>query len=413
MALTTLGTLWSWGNNTGGQLGLSNTTNRSSPVQVGTLSLWTQVIGGTENTIAIQTPGTLWAWGFNNAGQLGLNDTVNRSSPVQVGTLSTWTRIAAGDGFSSARQNTGTLWSWGTNSFGRLGLNTSTNYSSPVRLVGSLTGTWNQVSSNGSLSSMAIISPGSLWAWGNNSFGQLGIGPVGFNAQFAPQQAVGQFTTWTQVSMGATHAAGIQTPGTLWLWGSNSFGQLGTNTTSFISVVSPVQVGALSVWTLVSSGNEFTSAIQRNGTLWAWGRNNFGQLGLSDTANRSSPVQVGVLNSWTQLSCGYRSMSAVQSNGTLWSWGNNSWGQLGLNDVTHRSSPVQVGALSVWTQIACGYFNAFAVTSLGTLWAWGVNSFGQLGLSNTTHRSSPVQVGSLSTWTVISPSFLNTAGIFY
>jgi hypothetical protein len=106
-------------------------------------------------------------------------------------------------------------------------------------------------------------------------------------------------------------------------------------------------------------------------------------------------------------------MSAIQSNGTLWSWGNNSWGQLGLNDVTHRSSPVQVGALSVWTQIACGYFNAFAVTSLGTLWSWGINSFGQLGSSNTTHRSSPVQVGALSTWTVISPSVLNTAGIFY
>jgi len=94
------GELWSWGNNPFGQLGLGNTSGRSSPVQVGALTAWSQVASGSSSSFAIITDGTMWSWGRNSEGRLGLGDTVDRSSPVQVGALTAWSQVSAGDNFS-------------------------------------------------------------------------------------------------------------------------------------------------------------------------------------------------------------------------------------------------------------------------------------------------------------------------
>jgi len=240
-------------------------------------------------------------WGYNAFGQLGTNNTSNYSTPIQVGTLSTWIQVSTGFGYATtAIQSPGTLWSWGSGALGQLGNNSTTNFSSPVQ-VGALN-YWTQTSC-GYYSTAAILSPGTLWVWGNNSFGQLGLGDVTHRS--SPVQ-VGALNVWTQVSSGPTqNMAAIQSNGTLWTWGNNSFGQLGLNTTTLSAISSPVQVGSLSTWTQVNNGNTFTTAIQSNGTLWAWGLNTYGQLGQNDITNRSSPVQVGSLTTWTRISNGY------------------------------------------------------------------------------------------------------------
>ena len=146
-------------------------------------------------------------------------------------------------------------------------------------------------------------------------------------------------------------------------------------------------------------------------TLWAWGYNNYGQLGLGDVTNRSSPVQVGALTTWSSVAGGQLHTTALKTDGTLWTWGYNPYGQLGLGDTVNRSSPVQVGALTTWSSVAAGLLHTTALKTDGTLWAWGYNHYGQLGLGDTTDRSSPVQVGALTTWSSVADGEYHTTAI--
>jgi alpha-tubulin suppressor-like RCC1 family protein len=122
-------------------------------------------------------------------------------------------------------------------------------------------------------------------------------------------------------------------------------------------------VGALTTWYQIASGggNDFTIATKTDGALWSWGKNNYGQLGLGGTANRSSPVQVGALTTWSKIASGNAHSLAIKTDGTLWSWGYNGQGRLGLNDTANRNSPVQVGALTTWSRINCGTSHSFAL----------------------------------------------------
>jgi alpha-tubulin suppressor-like RCC1 family protein len=338
------------GSNNNGQLGLGNTIGRSSPVQVGALTNWSNVSLSQSHVLAVNNEGALYAWGENNNGQLGLGNTVNRSSPVQVGALTNWSGAAAGGvaqagiGVQSAAIKTdGTLWSWGANNDGRLGLNDTVYRSSPVQ--------------------------------------------------------VGALTNWSQISVGGgngRHVLSIKTDGTMWSWGRNHYGQLGLGNT--INRSSPVQIGALTNWAAISAGDQMSLAIKSDGTMWVWGENGFGALGLNDSANRSSPVQVGALTNWVNASSGARQTGAINLSGALWTWGVGSYGGLGLGNTVNRSSPVQVGALTNWAKISVGSQWMAAIKTDGTLWGWGNNSNGQIGLNDTDSRSSPVQIGALTSW---------------
>ena len=405
LAIQTNGTLWAWGNNSFGQLGLSDQTNRSSPVQIGSLSVWTQISGGANFSYAIQSNGTLWSWGNNSFGQLGLSDQTHRSSPAQIGALSTWVQVAAGNRHVMLIQSNGTLWACGYNSSGQLGLNDTVTRFSPVQ-VGALS-IWARVSS-GSNHSMAITSQGTLWSWGDNGSGQLGLNTNTIPSISSPAQ-VGSLSVWSQVASGDKFNLLLQNTGTLWSCGYNLQGQLGLNTT-LGGVSSLVQIGSFSIWSQVACGQFHSLAITSLGTLWAWGNNNNGQLGIN-TVTQSSPLQVGTLSIWTRISCGYATTAVLANTGQLNAFGNNSFGQLGLNTLTNFSSPIQVGS-TPWSQISCakGYQTA-AIQSNGTLWMWGNNNFGQLGLSDTTNRSSPVQVGTISFWSQVSSGSSHTAAI--
>src|SRR5579872_4197543 len=165
---------------------------------------------------------------------------------------------------------------------------------------------------------------------------------------------------------------------TLWAWGYNGYGQLGDGTST--DHHSPEQIGTDANWAQVSAGGlNFTVAIKTEGTLWAWGFNNDGELGDGTTTGRDSPEQIGTDTNWAQVSAGDSDTLAVRTDGSLWGWGFNGNGQLGDGTTTGRNSPEQVGTDINWAQVSAGYSHTLAIKTDGTLWAWGFNGDGELG----------------------------------
>lgn len=204
---------------------------------------------------------------------------------------------------------------------------------------------------------------------------------------------------------------GIRYDGTMWSWGANGTGSLGINSTAHKS--SPTQIGSDTTWQKVRAGREHALALKTDGTLWSWGKNNFGQLGDSSTTNRSSPVQIpaSTSNTWTDISAGADYNIGLQSNGTVWTWGENTYGQLADGTTTTRSSPVQVGALTSWSKIFAGLSTSYFINTSSQLWSCGNNLYGIIGDSTTTNRSSPVQIGSENNWIDIYTTGTTTYGL--
>jgi alpha-tubulin suppressor-like RCC1 family protein len=352
-------TLFSWGNNGFGALGLGNITYYSSPKQVGSLTNWLNLTGGQYLSIATKSDGTLWTWGRGQSGQLGLGNTTDYSSPKQVGSLTNWNSISTARFAVLATKTDGTLWSWGNNYVGSLGLGNTTYYSSPKQ-VGALT-TWLRVAMSGYGTSYAITTSGALYSWGSNFYGELGRGTSGGGTNTSSPVQIGALTNWLNIACGRYSALSVKTDGTLWTWGLNNWGQLGLgNTTNYSS---PKQIGALTAWSKTSGCGTFAFSIKTDGTLWSWGRGLHGSLGLGNTTNYSSPKQVGALTNWSKLNIGSTSTGAIASiktDGTLWVWGNNAYGQLGLNNLTYYSSPKQLGSLTTWAQAAVGQYHILA-----------------------------------------------------
>ena len=373
--------------------------------------------------ISISVGTQLWAWGRNlnqvsntaYTGVMGDSTTINKSSPVQTVGASTWSSISINAANSLGIKNDGTLWAWGNNDFGQLGANVGVTirYTSPVQTI--FGGTDWSLATSGYKASYAIKNDGTLWAWGDNQYGQLGFaGLSGVNGKFSsPIQTTAGGTNWSKLPANGPaktyHAGAIKTDGTLWMWGLNTYGVLGDNTTIFKS--SPIQtVAGGTNWASMATGYRSTAAIKTDGTLWVWGRNNNGQLGDNSTINKSSPIQtVSGGSNWSQITVGYMSMAAIKTDGTLWNWGDNLFGTLGDNTNINKSSPVQtISGTSNWSRVSSGTYTTAAVKTDGTLWIWGANFQGQMAQNNLTisSYSSPVQtVSGGSTWKTVSVGY--------
>ena len=392
-----------------GQLGDNTIVHKSSPVQTIAFSTdWSAVSHRGTHGLSLKTDGTLWLWGSNSYGEIGDNTTVDKSSPVQtVAFGSTWSSISAGKNFSASIKSDGRLWLWGKNSYGQLGNNIVSHVSSPVQTVAFGT-TWSKISS-GKNHVGAIKTDGTLWLWGANRRGQLGDSTVIHRS--SPVQTIAFGSTWSQVSCGDEHTAAIKTDGSLWVWGYNLFGQLATN--NLDSVSSPVQTTTYGTsWSVVSAGESHTAATKTDGTLWLWGSNSKGQIGNTSLLPVSSPVQtIAAGTQWNKISCGKDQTAAIKKDGTLWLWGNNQFGEIGnftseLNPANQFcvSSPVQtIAGGDQWLDVSVGGNVAFAL-AVGTLdpknlWLWGANNKGQLGDGTTFDRSIPVQtIDSIVNW---------------
>ena len=358
---------------------------------------------------------SLYSWGYNNGGELGVNNKTQYSSPVQVGSDTTWAKIGATtEGSSMVIKNDGTLWTWGKDSYGALGQNSSggSGYSSPRQVPGT---TWNEVV--GQQQGMtATKTDGTLWTWGQNSDGQLGQneGSLFYDHRSSPVQ-VGSDTDWDKpVDCRSKSGAAIKTDGTLWMWGDNAAGILGVNNLTDYS--SPVQVPG--TWATAVMGRDCSFATKTDGTLWAWGDNTHGELAQNHRDERSSPVQIPGSTWGTgagSLASADEWAGALKTDGTLWFWGRNEYGQFGNNEAGNRySSPVQVPG-TTWRTIHLGHKSAFATKTDGTLWSWGYGKRSNralLGLNSTTYYSSPVQIGSETDWhSNLGGSYFTTFGM--
>jgi hypothetical protein len=345
-----------------GILSAQNDTNvnRSSPVQIPGTG-WNTLWGGYNEAAAIKSDNTLWVWGYSNNGQLGQNDRVPRSSPVQIpGTQWSFNKIGGGQDCTTAIKTDGTLWTWGGNIDGKLSQNDGVPRSSPVQIPGTQ---WSEVSDNGYNSNHFLKTDGTLWNVGTNFGGVLAHNDANSVNRSSPTQVPG--TQWSSISSGYYHAIATKTDGTLWTWGFNGTGELSQNDKVHRS--SPVQIPGTQ-WNTnrgytggFGSGGGF--GIKTDGTMWIWGRSNNGQLGQNDVVYRSSPVQIPGTQ-WSRVTGGpifSNLVSAQKTDGTLWVWGYNNNGQLGLNDIVARSSPVQIPGTS-WSASDTGS-SIFAIKS--------------------------------------------------
>ena len=355
------------------------------------------------------TPAQLWVWGGNYNGAQGMNEQAGgageRSSPIQLGSEADWLQFTGAYSFAATRES-GYIYACGDS---RWNASTpSVNNSSPVQ-IGALTN-W----TGGSLAATStctriIKGDGTMWAWGANYEGAMGTG-AGDSVLYSYSSPVqiGSLTTWgkTKNSVaggGYQPSAGINASGELFCWGVGNYGANGQN--NVISYSSPVQVGSLTNWSQVVAGSGIIMSLKTDGTLWSWGENDYGQLGQNygTGSNVSSPVQIGSATDWEHISLGYQNAGAIRS-GKLYCWGRNVGGGVGDGTVISRSSPVQKGALTTWDDVQAGNDMTLAKKADGTIWAWGANWYGQAGQNTSTgvkKYSSPVQIGSGTTWTQI------------
>jgi alpha-tubulin suppressor-like RCC1 family protein len=295
-------------------LGDNTTALKNSPVQtISGGNNWKQVSAGRQHVLAIKTDGTLWTWGRNGyQGTLGTNNTTDRASPGQTVSAGTnWKHASCGGAFSMGIKTDGTLWLWGDNLYGQLGDNTRVDKSSPVQTVSAGTN-WKSVS-GAEYHTAAIKTDGTLWLWGRNAYGELGINNNGFtNHKSSPVQTISGGTNWKNCFGGGQYTAAIKTDGTLWMWGDNASGQLGDNTIALKN--SPVQtISGGNNWRLVGAGSYNMAAIKTDGTLWTWGQNSYGALGDNTIASKSSPIQtVAGGNNWKSVSCSQSHTVAIK-----------------------------------------------------------------------------------------------------
>lgn len=359
---------------------------------------YTTVKCGSEFAVALRSDSTLWGWGSNSVGQLdtatGTNPSLYYDTAIQLVPSEKWIYVGTGDFCTLAIAADSTLWGWGINLDGALGTGNNDTMSLPVQI--NSTSHWAAVD-GGMEHTVALRSDGTLWAAGWNMFGQLGVGDTTSRDTLAQ---AGVDNDWKAVSAGGVHTMALKKNGTLWAWGYNFAGQLGNGTT--VDAHTPVQINSDTDWVAVSAGFEFTIGLKSDGTVWSWGFNANGQLGRATTGLWDSIPQIvpGISNA-RSISAGADYVLVIKQNGTLWGWGFNAGGQLGITATsTELDTATQVGTDDNWVTIstAKGYTNGNAVygsfsagykaaaTSICTA---GSNYIGQLG--NGTISQSNIQ----------------------
>ena len=385
----------------GGRRDTGMNANRLAPVRIGPSEMangWAFVSAGQRHTAAIGKDGSLWAWGM-----LALDDGLVkiRNRPVRIGSQMDWVYASSGGFHTLLLKADGSLWAWGGNNWGVLGdgMGEGGWYSNrlegmqyvPVQIGAGRS--WASVSA-GSNHSAAVAADGSLWTWGCNSYGQLGDGGDGNDGLWPmfnnTMERVGTDSDWASVCAGGNFTVAIKTDGSLWVWGTNYWGQLGNGAGgegeghgNRYGKNKPVRIGSENDWAVAVTGGNHTVALQTDGSLWAWGYNAYGQLGNGEggggyekryEGGHNIPERVGTGNDWTAVSAGWSNTVALRADGSLWAWGlisNNG-------EVVRQTTPVRIGT-SQWTAASSGYSHTAIIGTDGSLWTWGGNRWGQLG----------------------------------
>ncbi|ADL70068.1 S-layer domain protein [Thermoanaerobacterium thermosaccharolyticum DSM 571] len=241
----------------------------------------------------------------------------------------------------------------------------------------------------GAYHTVALKNDGTVWAWGWNDCGQLGDGTT--TNRTIPVQVKG-ISDVVAIAAGMYHTVALKNDGTVWAWGDNEHDQLGNETTKEEYHSTPVQVKGISDVKAIAAGASYTVVLKNDGTVWAWGVNEYGKLGDGTTNNSFTPVQVNGISNVKAIAAGAYHTVVLKNDGTVWTWGYNHYGELGNGTTVDSSTPVQVKGISDVKAIAAGACHTVALKNDGTVWAWGCNYYGELGNGTAVDSSTPVQV---------------------
>lgn len=330
-------TVWCWGANASGQLGTNDNADRSSPAAVQSAGLstgWTVISAGADFTCGIRN-GLRYCWGLNSSGQLGLGDYTNRSLPSRHPVEKpTWATVDAGLRHACGVRTTGTGQCWGNNGHGQLGLGDTTARNAAT----TISGAWTSMSA-GSYHTCGIDSTGHRLCWGRNNAKQLGMASISFFDQLTPYQDPGD-GSYAVVESGDGTTCAVAANKNLLCWGVNTYGNVGNgNTTPSDSTISTLS------WATTSSGGLHACAIRTTGTIYCWGRNDAGQLGLGNNTDKLTETALSSANqspTWSAVTAGLRHTCGIRADKTLYCWGYNVNGQLGVGSTVNKTTPTLV-----------------------------------------------------------------------
>ncbi|MCK5160697.1 MAG: hypothetical protein KAQ99_03905, partial [Candidatus Aureabacteria bacterium] len=329
------GIVWAWGDNTYGQVGNDSTDDKWSPVSIGFTDVTSLASGGWGHSLSVKSDGTVWAWGDNSRCELGIGDEVlNSLIPVQTLLLENIKTVETGDRHGLALKLDGTVWSWGYNKYGQMGIgsNIPEEVLTPV-LVPDLVGIIDIA--GGAYHSLAVKSDGTVLAWGYNNDDELGDGTG--TDQWSPIP-VPDLTDVIAVAAGYSRSLALKSDETVWGWGGDfaEYYELGTG---------PFQISGFDGIVDIASGDNHMLALKSDGTVWAWGSNDYGNLGDgTDVSVYGLPNQVILLTDVTDIACGHYHSLARKSDGSIWAWGYNNDGAVGIGNesISLQLTPVKV-----------------------------------------------------------------------
>jgi len=345
------------------------------------------------HSLELDKYGQVWGWGYNGTGQLGDNTATQRLTPVSIlGDKKTFCKIAVGQQYSLGIDNNGQVWGWGANFSGQLGDNSFINRYTPVSILGDKK-TFCKIS-GGQNYSIGFDKYGQVWGWGYNSYGQLGDNTT--SVRLTPVSILGDKKTFCNIANSYFSTIGLDKNGQVWGWGYNYYGQLGNN--SYARQLTPVSIlGNEKTFCNISAGQRHTMGIDKYGQVWGWGYNFTGALGDNTNMNQSTPISIlGNKKTFCKISAGYANTFGIDKYGQVWGWGYNYYGQLGDNTTINQSTPVSIfGNKKTFCNISAGYSFTMLIDKNGQAWGWGRNGYGNLGDNTTTNQNTPVRVCNL------------------
>ncbi|MHB0756119.1 T9SS type A sorting domain-containing protein [Polaribacter sp. M15] len=327
LAITNSGTLYSWGDDSNGEGYLGYIVRFAivyTPLQVGSDNNWKAVFAGRNSSFGIKTDGTLWAWGNNSNGNLGIGSREGAKELTQVGSDTDWKFLSTNEA-TLAIKTDGTLWGWGYNLSGQLGINKKSFELYPTQV--NTDTDWVKVVSCGT-HTLAIKDDGSLWACGDNQEGSLGNGNMSSTDQLNFER-VGNENNWLDVSGGYGHSLALKTDGTIWGWGRNNVPWIGTKIFGEqypSQILTPTKLSLNNDWDKIS-GKRLLIGRKKDGSIW----------------NIKEGVQIGENNNWHNIKTSSEFFLALKEDNTLWSYGKNYNGQLGVgNNVNETIIPLEI-----------------------------------------------------------------------